>query len=123
MLTKAAQLAGCDRTAHYHWLADPEYQEAFQLAQRVAADLHEEEATRRAFGWDEERIGADGTPYTVRKYSDTLLIVRLKALKPTEYRENVKVETDMTLRLESSLQTGLKRLEDMRNVRSLPKPA
>lgn len=123
MLTKAAELADCDITSHYHWKEDKLYYAAFLRAREMAADRHEDEATRRAFGWEEERLDAEGTPYTVKKYSDTLLIVRLKALKPEEYRENFKIETEVTLRLEASLQTGLKRLEDVRSVRSLPKPA
>src|SRR5215831_2548107 len=113
MLTKAAEIAGCDRNLHYHWKADRVYAEAFALAQTMAADLHEEEATRRAFGWDETRYTNDGTPYTIKKFSDTLLIVRLKALKPDQYRDNLKVESEITIHLESSFTTGMKRLEDV----------
>ena len=92
-LTHAAKLAQCDISSHYDWKkADPAYVEAFALAREMAADLHEDEASRRALGWDEERLTEDGTPYTIRKYSDTLLIVRLKALKPDQYRESAKRE-------------------------------
>jgi hypothetical protein len=90
-LQEAATIAACDRDSHYKWKAtDPLYQEAFARAKEMAADLHEDEATRRALGWDETRYADDGTPHTVRKYSDTLLIVRLKALKPDQYRDTNK---------------------------------
>jgi hypothetical protein len=90
-IQEAAAIAQCQRDAHYHWKAtDPDYQAAFALAKEMAADVHEDEASRRALGWDETRYADDGTPYTLRKYSDTLLIVRLKALKPDQYRETSK---------------------------------
>lgn len=91
-LSQAAQLAGCSRHSHYHWLADPAYAEAWDAAQRMAADVLEDEATRRALGWEETRYSADGTAYTVHKYSDVLLIVRLKALYPDKYRERYDLE-------------------------------
>ena len=91
LLTAAAKLAKCDISSHYDWKrTDPAYVEAFERAQAMVADLHEEEATRRALGWDETHYASDGTPYTVRKQSDTLLIFRLKALKPEVYRESYK---------------------------------
>src|SRR5262245_15480452 len=88
-LTGAATQARCDISSHYVWKkTDPAYLTAFQRAQEMAADCLEDEASRRALGWDETRYSIDGTPYTVRKYSDTLLIFRLKALKPELYRDS-----------------------------------
>ena len=55
------------------------------------SQLHalETEADRRAVeGWDEPKFH-EGQPYTVRRFSDTLLIVRLKAACPERYRDNV----------------------------------
>src|SRR5215510_4844316 len=91
VLQKAADACQIDVTNHYHWKrTDPAYLAAFADAQEMAADLHEDEASRRALGWDETRIGENGTPYTIRKYSDTLLIFRLKALLPDKYRDHGK---------------------------------
>ena len=120
---QAADKAGIERTTHHYWKRDPEYLAAFQDAKEMAAEMLEDEATRRAMGWDEERIAEDGTPYTMRKYSDTLLIVRLKAAKPHDYRDNVKLETDLTVHVESSLADGLKRLEGLKNVTPLHRSA
>ena len=114
MLTKAAEMAGCDIHSHYYWMRDQQYQQAFAEARQMVADLHEDEATRRAMGWDEEYFLADGTSKTIKKYSDTLLIVRLKALKPQDYRENIRLDADITVTLEASLQQGMKRLEVLR---------
>ena len=116
ILTKAAQVAGCDLTSHYHWKKDPAYLAAYHLAREMAADLLEDEASRRALGWDEERYTADGVPYTVRTYSDTLLIVRLKALKPEKYREHthLKVEGEVALHLEERLRQANDRILRLR---------
>ena len=90
-ITGAVESACCDRTSHYHWLkTDPDYVEAFHLAHEMAIDAHEDEASRRALGWDETRYTDDGRSYVIRKYSDTMLIFRLKALRPEKYRETAK---------------------------------
>lgn len=84
----AVAAAQCHRTLHYHWLrTDPDYVEAFAVAHEMAIAAHEDEASRRAMGWDETHYTKDGEAYTVRKYSDTMLIFRLKALRPDIYRE------------------------------------
>jgi hypothetical protein len=91
LIGAAASAAGCDRTSHYVWLKnDPDYAEAFKMAHELAILAHEDEASRRAMGWDETHYAADGTSYTIRKYSDTMLIVRLKALKPEVYRDALR---------------------------------
>lgn len=90
-ITKSCAIAECDRTSHYVWMRlDSDYAEAFKVAHEMAIEAHEDEASRRALGWDETHYKADGTPYAVRKYSDTMLIFRLKALLPDKYREAAK---------------------------------
>ncbi len=89
----ACTAAKVARSGHYSWLKDAEYCKAFDLAKEDAANTLEAEAHRRAVeGW-EEPVGwykgkAGGT---VRRYSDTLLIVLLKGLLPEKYRERVEV--------------------------------
>jgi hypothetical protein len=88
--------AACDqvevhRTTHYHWLqTDPAYAEAFAAARHMAGEVLEAEATRRALGWDERHYRPDGTPYTVWRHSDTLLIFLLKGLFPDRYRDSAR---------------------------------
>lgn len=88
----AARAAKIDRTMHYDWLSDdPDYSKAFADAKAEACDWLEEEArTRAEKGWLEpvfykgEKIGS------IRKKSDLLLIVLLKANMPDKYRDNVQ---------------------------------
>ena len=91
MIYKAAKCAEMPRTMHNYWMhTDPDYAEAFALAHEVVIETHEDEASRRALGYDETAYTKQGEPYTIRKYSDTLLIFRLKALLPDKYRDNGK---------------------------------
>lgn len=78
-------------------VADPEaiaFGKAWDAAIEVAIDALEEEARRRAVEGTLEPVGwyrgVQGG--TVRRYSDTLLIVLLKAHRPEKYRELVRAE-------------------------------
>ena len=48
---------------------------------------------------------------TVRKFSDTLLIVLLKAHKPEKYRENIKMDVSGDLNV-SALEKGRERAKE-----------
>ena len=75
---------------HYYCLKqDTAYAEAFAEAQALVAALLEEEAIRRAQGWEETHYTLHGTPYTLSKHSDTLLIFLLKGAMPTKYGDRV----------------------------------
>jgi hypothetical protein len=53
----------------------------------------EQEADRRAIEGVDEPVFHKGTVVGhIRKYSDTLLIFRLKALAPAKYRETIRQE-------------------------------
>ncbi|NOT40991.1 MAG: terminase [Alphaproteobacteria bacterium] len=88
-INRACDAAGYARTSVYRWREeDDAFAMAWLRALNVAADLLEDEADRRGRdGTDEpvfyqgERCGAK------RKYSDALLLARLKALKPAQYRD------------------------------------
>jgi hypothetical protein len=88
-ISKAAEAAGITRWTHYEWLRiDPDYPDLFEDARTQAGDTLEAEATRRAVEGVLEPVFYQGQEVgAVRRYSDTLLIVRLKAAKPEEYRE------------------------------------
>lgn len=87
----ACEAAGYARRSVYRWRnEEKDFAEAWRDALAVAADLLEEEADRRGRdGYDEpvffqgEQVGAK------RKYSDALLLARLKALRPEQYRERI----------------------------------
>jgi hypothetical protein len=89
----AAKLAECDRSMHYHWLEDPDYERAFAAAKAEACDSLEAEARRRAMDGTERRIYHRGVQLdTIREYSDTLLIFLMKGAMPDKYRDNWKGE-------------------------------
>jgi hypothetical protein len=94
----ACEAAKVGRSSHYRWLnRSPGYREAFAVAKEEVADILEAEAFRRAVhGW-EEPVGwykgkAGGV---VKRYSDPLLILLLKALRPDRYRETVQFKGAM----------------------------
>jgi hypothetical protein len=67
---------------------DPAFALAWDEAKEIGKNELELECRRRATGWTETRIGANGEPYEVYRYSDNLLMFMLKKLDPT-YRENM----------------------------------
>jgi hypothetical protein len=78
---------------------DPEFREAIELAHEKYVLSLEQEAYRRAVeGWDEDKIGAGGMLYSVRKFSDPLLIHLLKKKAPKVHGDKVEVEQTTTVR-------------------------
>jgi hypothetical protein len=89
-LREACRAATMDHKLHYYWKrTDPDYAAAYEEAQQIAGELLEEEAIRRAQGWEETHYTLAGTPYPVTKHSDTLLIFLLKGTMPHKYGERV----------------------------------
>jgi hypothetical protein len=89
----AAKKARVERTRHYDWLEDPDYERQFAAAHQEACETLESEAYRRAVvgvmepqWYQGERCGL------VRKFSDTLLIFLMKGMMPDKYRETFKGE-------------------------------
>ena len=92
-ITKAAKAARVDRkTVYNRQAADADFETAMAAAQEEAVDLLEEEARRRAAEGTLEPVFYKGEKVaTVRKYSDTLLIVLLKANRPEKYKERADI--------------------------------
>lgn len=80
----SAEAVGIDRTTHYVWLRDdPAYAEALEVARDEAIERMETECDRRAVqGWEEPVFHNGEVVGYKRKYSDLLMIFRLKALAP-----------------------------------------
>lgn len=98
-VSDAAKAAGMARETFYKWRADDEeFAAAWNEALEEATDTMEREAWRRAVeGVDEPvfgRIGKDldGEVGTIRRYSDSLMQLLLKAHRPEKYRERQQVE-------------------------------
>lgn len=89
LVTRAARAAKVDRTNHFLWKRDdPEYAEAFAVAEELAAESLEDAAiTRARDGMDRPVFHQGKICGYVREYSDTLLIFALKGAKPEKYRD------------------------------------
>lgn len=95
----ACEQAGVARSTVYeHRKADVVFETEMSLALEDFGDLLEREATRRAVeGWEEpvfgkgEGVGA-GTVQVgaIRRYSDTLLIFKMKGALPQKYKDRVE---------------------------------
>jgi phytoene/squalene synthetase len=86
----ACQRAQVPHSMHYYWKrTDAAYEAAFKEAQEILGEQLEEEARRRALGWEETHYTLDGTRYEVNKHSDTLLIFLLKGAMPKKYGDKI----------------------------------
>lgn len=92
-ISKAANEMDISRQTHYDWLNnDAQYAAAFSKAEAMAADLLEEEAVRRATGY-EVPVYHQGVEVGKRVvYSDFLLKFLLQGAKPDKYKERVQNE-------------------------------
>lgn len=90
-ISRAAAAACISRQSHYLWLQNDEYRVAFEKARKMAADVLEDEAHRRAVNGYEEKVFYKGKKIgTITRYSDTLLTLLLKGAKPDVYKERVE---------------------------------
>lgn len=104
-VTYSARVAGLSReTAYALRSKDAAFAVAWDDALEQAADTLEREAFRRAHEGVPEPVVSmgkllradDGTPMTVLKYSDTLLLQLMKAARPAKFRDNLNVTSQAT---------------------------
>ena len=92
---RAAEVAGISIQLIYtpNWLKDQQFQDAVERARVMAADVLQDEATRRAVEGVEEPAGwYKGEPGGyVRRYSDNLLMFRLRGELPQKYAERLEL--------------------------------
>ena len=90
--------AGIPRSLYYLWMEkDAAFSERCAAAEAEAIDLLEAEARRRAVeGWDEPVYQKGAQVGVIRKFSDALLALKLKAKKP-EYRDKFDITANMTV--------------------------
>ena len=96
----AAVAAACTSRSRVYDLrkVDPAFAAEWDEAEEIAADRLEEEARRRGVdGVPEPLVSAgkivrddDGRPITIRRYSDALLLSRLKAHRPPRRERSVR---------------------------------
>lgn len=95
-VAKAARLAGVTRETPRYWRNhDADFAAAWDAALAGYTEDLEAEADRRAYRGVLKPVYYQGVKVgVIREYSDTLLIFRLKALKPEVYKD--RSETNVT---------------------------
>jgi hypothetical protein len=87
-ITRAAKKAKINRDIHYDWMKDEDYKLRYIEASERATQALEDEAARRAAEGVLEPVFHQGQAVgSIRKYSDTLLIVLMKARAPEKYKD------------------------------------
>jgi len=92
--SRAAQTVGVSRSWVFELKKnDPEFGAAWKAAQDEYAELLEAEADRRAYKGVDEPVFYQGEECgKIRKFSDVLLMFRLKALRPEMYADRARHE-------------------------------
>jgi hypothetical protein len=94
-ITKSAKASRIGRRTVYDWLeTDKDFKIKFKKARKVAIGVLEDEAHRRAVEGIDKPVFYKGKRVRakVKEYSDTLLIVLLKANAPKKYKDRVQAE-------------------------------
>ena len=93
-ISKAATLAGIGRRTAYDWKdKDEGFAQAWDDAYELGTDALEDEATRRGRDGVDEPVFYQGEVCgQVRRYSDALLTLLLKARRPEKFRERTSTE-------------------------------
>lgn len=113
-IAAAAKKAHISRQTHYDWLRNDKkgfYKRAFEQAEKMAGDLLEEEAWRRAVDGDLQVIYYKGEKIGEKRVkSDSLLSLLLKGKKP-QYRENTEVSTVVNVDMSDAIGSIRERLK------------
>lgn len=101
-VTQSSEESGLSRTQLYaKRREDAAFAEAWDKALEIGVAALEDEAKRRAYaGWEEPVWHKGEQCGTVRKFSDTLLIVLLKAHMSEKYAERQKTDANVEGSLE-----------------------
>lgn len=93
-VTGACIKASLPRQTAYDWRsADKEFAAAWDSALEEGTDRLEDEARRRAYEGTDKPVTHQGAiTATYKEYSDTLMVLLLKARRPAQYRERISQE-------------------------------
>jgi hypothetical protein len=88
-VTKSCEINGIARRSAYEWREkDPDFAKRWDEAINLGVDALEDEAVRRGRDGVDEPVFYQGQVCgMIRRYSDTMLIVSLKARRPEKYSE------------------------------------
>lgn len=90
-ITQACRVSKLSRRTIYNWIdSDAVFKVEYDQSLKIAIDVLEDEAKRRAYNGTKEPIYQSGKKVgTVTRYSDTLMIFLLKNLKKDTYKDVV----------------------------------
>lgn len=113
----ACRKAGVGRSTVVDWRDDdPEFAAMWEAIQAANIERLEAEVDRRALGFEEQLVyQGHKTGETVTKWSDNLLMFRLKALKPEMYRDGPGVNKAGSQLSDAELDDALQRMMARRN--------
>lgn len=119
-VTKASTLSGmARRTAYNHRKSEPNFAELWDEAIEAGTDHVEDEALRRAVEGTEDPVFYQGEQVgIVTRYSDSLLVMLLKARRPEKYKDRQLHEHSGSLDIEGlrdSLERKLDRIAGARD--------
>lgn len=119
-VTKACVLSGLPRsTAYSHRNADPGFAALWDEAIEAGTDRVEDEALRRAVEGTDDPVFYQGEQVgTVTRYSDSLLVMLLKARRPEKYKDRQAHEHSGAVDIEGlrdSLESKLGRIATARD--------
>lgn len=109
---EACRTAKVTRSVAYEWREkDETFAKLWDEAVEEATDALEKEARRRAIdGWDEPVFTRDGMHCgNIRRYSDKMLELLLRAHRPGKFRERVQVEHEIGENLAKRLENARRR--------------
>lgn len=114
-VTKSSRLSGLPRSTSYsHRNAEPEFAALWDEAIEAGTDNVEDEALRRAVEGTEDPVFYQGEQVgTLTRYSDSLLVMLLKARRPEKYKDRRAHEHSGSLDIEGlrdSLESKLDRI-------------
>lgn len=97
-ISRACQIARIPRRTVYNWRSQDEgFATAWEKAIELGTDALEDEAVRRALQGVLTPVFQGGRRVgTIREFSDALLIALLKARRPKKYRDNLKIDANVT---------------------------
>jgi|CXWL01.1.fsa_nt_gi hypothetical protein len=97
-ISRACQIARIPRRTVYNWRSQDEgFATAWEKAIELGTDALEDEAVRRAFQGVLKPVYQQGRRVgSIREFSDALLIALLKARRPKKYRDNIKIDANVT---------------------------
>lgn len=102
-VSRSCQIAGITRSVAYEWRDnDPDFKVIWDKALDLGTDALEDEAIRRAKEGTDRPVFYKGVQCgSVREYSDTMLIVMLKARRQEKFGDQSKVQHSGTMTVQT----------------------